>query len=219
MSSKLILVRHGETEGNVAKRLDTRLPGAPLTELGVAQAKALGAQLAPPVALVSSRALRARQTAGHLEEATGVAVQVLDNLHEVQAGEFEDRTDKEAHDIFKRVFHAWHDGDLSQHLPGGETGQQVLDRYVPVLTELRHKYLHHNGSGTVVVVSHGAAIRLVAKTLAGVDGTFAANNHLDNTETVELIPKHGGGWECVRWAKHTPPFAPQAARVPDDPMG
>ena len=44
--AKLILVRHGETEGNVAKILDTALPGLPLTERGVAQAKAFGASSA-----------------------------------------------------------------------------------------------------------------------------------------------------------------------------
>ena len=42
MTGRLILVRHGQTEANVAKRLDTALPGAKLTPEGLAQAEVLG---------------------------------------------------------------------------------------------------------------------------------------------------------------------------------
>ncbi|WP_435532134.1 hypothetical protein [Rhodococcus antarcticus] len=34
MSGRLVLARHGETASNVAQRLDSRPPGAPLTERG-----------------------------------------------------------------------------------------------------------------------------------------------------------------------------------------
>ena len=220
MSGRLILVRHGETEGNVAKRLDTKLPGAPLTEKGANQARTIGSVLAanPPVALVSSRALRAQQTASFIESATGVSMQVIDGLHEVQAGEVEGRSDQQSHEIFKAVFHAWHVGDLTTRVPGGESGADVLARYLPVVAELREKYLEQVGSGDVVVVSHGAAVRLVGRHLARVPGLFAANNHLDNTETVEL-ETDGNGWRCVRWGRFEPPFADDVSPVPDDPMG
>ncbi|MFH5231088.1 histidine phosphatase family protein [Antrihabitans spumae] len=221
MTGRLILVRHGETEGNVAKRLDTRLPGAPLTELGVTQAEAVGRRLAEhtPAALVSSRALRAQQTASHIEAATFVTVEVMDGLHEVQAGDLENRSDTASHEMFKAVFHAWHAGDSAARPPGGESADEVLARYLPVVGELRSKYLDDGQSGDVVVVSHGAAIRLVGRHLSNVPGLFAANNHLDNTETVELLPTADGGWECVRWGRFDPPFADDVSPVADDPMG
>lgn len=220
MSGRLILVRHGQTEANAAKRLDTRLPGARLTELGMSQARTLGQALAPrsPSALVSSQALRARQTAGFVELASGIAVQVREGLHEAQAGELEDRSDEESHKMFMKVFHAWHTGDMHARVPGGESGHDVLDRYVPVLTSLREEFLEDGSAGDVVVVSHGAAIRLVAAQLAGVVGEFAANNHLANTQTVELVPVAGGAWECVRWGAFEPPFREAASPRPDDPM-
>lgn len=221
MSGTLILVRHGETEGNVAKQLDTRIPGAPLTELGVTQARSIGAALRDraPSVLVSSHALRAKQTAGYIESATGVAADALDGLHETQAGDLEGRSDKEAHETFKRIFHEWHGGDLGVRIPGGESGQEVLDRYVPVLTDLRARYLEEADDAVVVVVSHGAAIRLVARFLANVPADFARNNHLDNTETVELVPTAADGWECVRWGRFLPPFAEDTSPIADDPMG
>ena len=96
-------------------------------------------------------------------------------------------------------------------LPGGETGNDVLDRYVPVLTDLRLRYLDdHDWTGDIVVVSHGAAIRLAAAVLAGVDATFALDNHLDNAESVVLAPITDGRWSCVRWGTLTPPFYPEA---------
>ena len=42
----LILVRHGQTHSNAAKIIDTRPPGAELTDVGRAQATNLGAELA-----------------------------------------------------------------------------------------------------------------------------------------------------------------------------
>ena len=221
MSGRLILVRHGETEANVAHRLDTRVPGAPLTELGNRQAREAGERLAtaPPLALISSVALRARQTAAQIETATGVSAEALDGIFEVQVGDLEDRSDKDSHEMFKQIYHRWHQGDLRARVPGGESGADVLDRFLPVIADLRGKYLGTESDGAVLMVSHAAAIRLVAAQLAPMPGEFAVNNHLGNTETVELIVGPDGRWTCVRWGRFTPPFAPDISPVPDNPIG
>ncbi|NNH74024.1 histidine phosphatase family protein [Nocardia uniformis] len=220
MTGKLILVRHGETEGNVAKILDTRLPGLPLTERGVAQAKTFGAALTTrPRRLFSSEALRARQTGGCIEAATGVPLEVLEGLQEVQLGDLEGLNTSDAHEIFQDVYHQWHVGDLGERVPGGETGHEVLERYVPELERLRAEYLTGGDAGDLILVSHGAAMRLVSRELTGVPRLFAANNHLDNTETIELLPTAHGGWECTRWGRYTPPFGEDISPISDDPMG
>ncbi|MGW4244066.1 histidine phosphatase family protein [Nocardia sp. NPDC004722] len=220
MTGKLILVRHGETEGNVGKILDTRLPGLPLTERGVAQAKTFGANLpTPPQRLFSSAALRARQTGGYIEAATGVSLEVLEDLQEVQLGDLEGLNTRAAHEEFQKVYHAWHFGDLAVRVPGGESGEEVLARYVPALRRLRAEYLSGPDAGDIVLVSHGAAMRLVSRELTGVPRLFAANNHLDNTETIELLPSEGELWECTRWGRYTPPFGDAVDPTGDDPMG
>ncbi|MQY26942.1 histidine phosphatase family protein [Nocardia aurantia] len=234
MTGKLILVRHGETEGNVAKILDTRLPGLPLTERGVAQAKSFGASLAaPPRRLFCSEALRARQTASCIEAVTGVPAEVLDGVYEAQVGELEGESSESAHDTFQEIYHAWHLGDLDVRVPGGESGQAVLDRYLPVVDRLRADLLTpaalaaEPAPGDVLLVSHGAAIRLVARAIGGVAPPFTTHNHLDNTETVELLPRYVerdgeprfDGWECVRWGRYTPPFGGDVEPAVDDPMG
>lgn len=220
MTGKLILVRHGETEGNVAQILDTRLPGLPLTERGAAQAKTFGARLVtPPAALFCSAALRAKQTAGYIEAATGVAATVLDGVQEVQVGDLEGLGDAQSHEYFQRVYRAWHEGDLARRSPGGESGHEVLARFLPVVETLRTRYLGGPDTGDILLVNHGAAIRLVARTLAQVSPPFTTNNHLDNTETIELLPRPEGGWECVRWGRFAPPFTDDIAPTADDPMG
>lgn len=220
MTGKLVLVRHGQTFSNVDKILDTALPGAALTDHGHEQARTFGASIAgtPPAIVVSSSALRAVQTAGHIAAATGHAPQQRDGIHETQAGDWEGRNDEATHKAFTEIYARWHSGDLDARVPGGDSARSVLDRYVPVLDALRDEYLTGPDVPDVVVVSHGAAIRLVAAILSGVDGEFAADNHLDNTQTVELVPVDGGGWSCVRWGTFEPPFEGKGSRTADNPI-
>lgn len=232
MSGRLILVRHGQSHGNVERRLDTRPPGADLTELGIRQGREFArARTHPTGLLLHSIARRAAQTATAISsglDAPGAPVpRAVDGIHEVQAGELENRSDDEAIAEFNAVYQRWHEGDLDLAMPGGETGRDVLDRYLPVITDLRLRYLDdRDWTGDIVVVSHGAAIRLAAATLAGVEAGFVLENHLANTEAVTLAPITDGRWSCVQWGAHKPPFYPEPDVHPveealraADPMG
>lgn len=230
MSGRLVLVRHGQTHGNVDRRLDTRPPGAELTDLGREQSTAFARGLSrPPGMIAHSIATRAVQTASQIAAEFGPphATQEFEGIHEVQVGDLENRSDEAAHDEFNAVYRRWHAGELDLALPGGETAQQVLDRYVPVLDRLRMRYLDDAAwHDDIVVVSHGAAIRLVSAVLAGVDHHFAIDHHLANTESVVLAPITDGRWSCVQWGKRLPPFGPETpvttgadATESADPMG
>lgn len=224
MSGRLVLVRHGQSISNVDRRLDTRPPGRALTDLGHEQARAFARNWAHPVGMVAhSVALRAKETAHGIADELGMATMTLDGIHEAQVGDLEDRNDDEAHEQFTAVYQRWQEGDLDALLPGGESGADVLDRYLPVVTQLRLRYLDdHDWKGDVVVVSHGAAIRLVGAVLGGVDASFALDNHLGNAQPVVLSPITDGRWSCVQWAEHLPPFEPEPevhALNHADPMG
>jgi broad specificity phosphatase PhoE len=178
--------------------------------------------------LAHSVATRASQTAAVIGAEVALGPQEVVGIHEVQVGALENRSDDEAVAEFNAIYERWHHGELDVPLPGGETGNDVLDRYVPVLTDLRIRYLDDDDwRGDIVVVSHGAAIRLASAVLAGVDANFALDNHLDNAESVVLAPITDGRWSCVRWGSLTPPFYPEAdssavadaVRSGTDPMG
>jgi probable phosphoglycerate mutase len=228
VTGRLVLVRHGQSHGNVDRRLDTRPPGAALTDLGRDQARTFARELPHPPGLIThSIAVRAAQTAAEISAALGLDALEFEGIHEVQVGDLEDRNDDDAIAAFETVYQRWHEGELDVPMPGGETGNEVLDRYVPVLTQLRMRYLDdHAWHGDIVVVSHGAAIRLVSAVLAGVDGSFALDHHLANAESVVLAPITDGRWSCVQWASLTPPFYPEPDVHPvedalssADPMG
>jgi broad specificity phosphatase PhoE len=228
VSGRLVLLRHGQSHANVDRRLDTRPPGAALTDLGREQARAFGRDLPHrPAMIAHSVAVRAAQTAEEIGGELGLDNHEFEGIHEVQVGDLEDRNDDDAIASFETVYQRWHEGDLDVPMPGGETGDEVLDRYVPVLTQLRMRYLDDAAwHGDIVVVSHGAAIRLVSAVLAGVDGSFALDHHLANTEAVVLSPITYGRWSCVQWSTLTPPFYPKPHVHPvedalqsADPMG
>jgi broad specificity phosphatase PhoE len=226
MTGRLVLVRHGQSHGNVARRLDTRPPGAALTDLGHEQARAFAKAWEHPVGLLAhSSALRAIETAAEIGDQLGLNAVELPGIYEVQVGDLEDLADDAKHEEFNGVYRLWQEGEHAVRLPGGESATEVLDRYVPVVTELRVRYLDdHDWTGDIVVVSHGAAIRLVGAVLSGVDPGFAIEHHLANTECVVLSPITDGRWSCVQWGTFTPPFEPVANPVDEsahgaDPMG
>ncbi|AWV47083.1 phosphoglycerate mutase [Mycobacterium leprae Kyoto-2] len=218
MSSRLVLLRHGQSYGNVEGRLDTRPPGASLTPFGRDQARVFAQAAGRPVLLVHSVAIRALETAAVLGAEFDVPIREIAGIHEVQVGELENRNDDDAIAEFNAIYDRWHHGELDVPLPGGETANDVLDRYLPVLVDLRMRYLDDGDwTGDVVVVSHGAAIRLVSAVLAEVDGRFALENRVNNAESVVLVPVTDGRWSCVRWGALTPPFYPHLHR-PDSTL-
>ena len=229
MSGRLVLVRHGQSYGNVDRRLDTRPPGSELTPLGRDQARAFARDgLSRPGLLLHSVATRAAQTAAEISVEVDVPASEVTGIHEVQVGELENRSDDDAVAEFDAIYKRWHEGERDVPLPGGETGNQVLDRYLPVVTDLRMRYLDDDDwTSDIIVVSHGAAIRLTAAVLAGVESSFVLDHHLNNTEAVVLAPVTDGRWSCVQWGTLTPPFYPEpdvtavtdAVESGSDPMG
>jgi probable phosphoglycerate mutase len=191
-----MLVRHGQTESNVRKALDSRPPGPPLNLVGQQQAAELAADLAnePVVAVYASVAVRAQQTAEPVAAKHGLEVQVVPGAQEVFVGDLECNTDEASVQKFFHVFSAWAEGDLSVPMPGGETGRQARDRFERVIADIRAEHRE----GVVVLVSHGGILRLVAPMLA-------ANLTPDTTKfallpnTGRIVLDDGPAWRCVEW--------------------
>lgn len=194
---RLVLIRHGQTDSNVRRALDTRPPGAPLNALGEAQASALGARLAaePVTAVHASTATRAQQTAAPVAAAHGLDVAVIDGIHEVFCGELEGRHDSVAREQFDLVYESWWNGDLDARLPGGESARDLRDRFLPAVARITAA-----ATGDVVLVSHGAAIRLAAAALLGDN---AETQYVPNTGLVVLRPENGS-WALEHWDSAVP---------------
>ncbi|GLY48098.1 histidine phosphatase family protein [Lentzea sp. NBRC 102530] len=192
---RLLLVRHGETASNTERRLDTAMPGPPLTELGHKQARELADALASEslTAVYASIGLRAQQTALPTAERFGLPVQVLEGIEEIQVGSLEGRNDPEAYQTYLETVIQWAEGALDVPFPGGgESGQQVLDRFLAAIASIR-------AEGTVMVVTHGGAGRMGALALASNVPVELAENLLPNTGVV-VLETEGDTWVCRSWA-------------------
>ncbi len=192
---RLLLVRHGETASNIERKLDTAMPGPPLTELGQKQARELSDVLLDEdiSAVYASIGLRAQQTAAPTAERLGLPVQILEGVHEIQVGSLEGRNDTEAYKTYLDTVIRWAEGALDVAFPGGgETGRQVLDRFLGAIDAIRQ-------DGTVMVVTHGGAGRMGALALASNVPVELAENLLPNTGVV-VLESEGDGWVCRSWA-------------------
>jgi broad specificity phosphatase PhoE len=194
---QLLLVRHGQTSANVARALDSKPPGAPLTDEGHAQAAAIAARLStsPVVAVYASTAIRAQETATHIASPHGLPVAVVEGLQEVFAGDLEGLTGEDALRAFVGVYDQWTSDDLDARMPGGESGAEIKARYLAAVSSICARH----ADGLIVLVSHGGAIRLAAEWLAdNVDGRVANIGILPNTGHV-LLEADGDTWHCLEW--------------------
>lgn len=196
-AARLVLVRHGRTPSNVRHALDTGLPGPGLDELGHEQARTVARLLTgwPVRAVYASRAVRAQETAAPIGAALGLDVRTLPGVHEVYVGELDRREDDEARRVFDDVFDSWWDGDPARPMPGGESLQDVWDRFLPDVRSVMEPVT----PGAVVVVSHGAAIRMLTLGLLdGPDAQFGRDHPVPNTGRV-VLRRDPDGWVRELW--------------------
>jgi probable phosphoglycerate mutase len=198
---KLLLIRHGQTPGNVLGQLDTAHPGPGLTELGERQAEAMARSLAnePIGALYASTLIRTQITAAPLGKLHSLDVTVLDGLHEIEAGALEKLTDHESHKRYMGTVFAWAAGDLDVRMPAGPDGHAFFDRFDAAITQVVEQAAQGKHE-TAAVVSHGAAIRTWAGRRAeDADHEFAARHVLANTGIVALEGDPDAGWKLLHW--------------------
>lgn len=154
-STRLLLLRHGETPLSVQRRFSGR--GDPeLTERGLAQARAAAARLSSydVAAVVSSPLQRARQTAQAVADAVGVEVSVDDDLTETDFGDWEGLTFADIQKGWPAELSAWL-GSPDEAPPGGESFTATFAR----VRAARARLLATHPDATVLVVSHVTPIK------------------------------------------------------------
>jgi len=156
---KIILVRHGETDWNLVKRIQGGDSDTPLNENGQRQAAALAARLKDEkiTAIFSSPLQRALNTAKAIATTHQLKVQELPSLKEIKVGILEGRL---ASDIAPRFdeFMCGNGLDKKVHTPsGGESMEDVQKRAWDTITSLKAQY----SNGTLVLVTHYFVIMAV----------------------------------------------------------
>jgi broad specificity phosphatase PhoE len=163
-TTRVLLVRHGESMGNAERRFGGHTP-TPLSELGRRQAEAAARSLASEnvTAIYSSDLLRAVQTAEPLARETGLRVEQTDAFRERSVGLMEGLTFEAAAAAHPEEYAALLRRDFERVLAGGESYRQMLDRASARLD----RAVEQNRGGTVAVFSHTGTICILALHLLG----------------------------------------------------
>jgi broad specificity phosphatase PhoE len=175
-SSRVTLIRHGETEWSLGGR-HTGRTDIPLTEIGRQRAKQVGTRLAGQrFALVLTsplqRAVETCRIAGLGDEA-----ELTDDLREWDYGDYEGRRTVEIR-AERPGWLLWRDG-----VPNGEAIDEVGRRVDRVIERVRAV------DGDVALVAHGHVLRALAARWLDQPTAFGAHLRLE-TAAVSVV-----GWE------------------------
>jgi broad specificity phosphatase PhoE len=191
--TEFLLVRHGETDWNVAQRFQGHAD-TPLNDNGRAQAGALAEELAAEDvdAVYSSDLARARETAEIIGARLGIPVVERGELREIDVGEWQGLSHGDVDERYPGALDRWRAGENGWR--GGETYEQLAERVLQVLREIAGR---HPG-GRIVIVGHGGTIRSLRAHAAGVSIRESRNRSgpIGNCE-VYRIRAEGGGFRGI----------------------
>lgn len=199
--TRLLLLRHGQTELSVQRRYSGR-GNPPLTTLGREQAERAAKVLAAKgdiAAVVTSPLDRARETAEAVGAALDVPVRVVDGLIETDFGDWEGLTFREAAERDPDLHARWL-GDPALRAPGGESFDEVRERVEAVRRDLVLRYPGVN----IVVVSHVTPIKTLLQLALGVGPSLLYRLHLDlaSLSVAEFYPDGGSSVRLVNDTSH-----------------
>ncbi len=198
MSTRICLVRHGETAWNAERRLQGHTD-IPLNDTGLAQARATAVSLAGERfdAVYSSDLTRARQTVEAITAGNGLTPGLDAGLRERHYGSFQALTYDEARTRFPADYQRFESRDPDFVFPqGGESLRSFAGR---IHTALERIVRTHQG-GTVLVVTHGGVLD-VAHRLATGKPLEAPRDFTIPNAALNWIGHDGETWSLIAWAE------------------
>jgi len=194
--TRLILVRHGETEWNRESRIQGQRDSA-LSAAGRAQARAVAARLGREraVHLVASDLGRAMDTARPIAEVTGLAIEPLTGLRERSFGIFEGRTLLEIEATWPAEHARWRTRDPDYAMPGGESLAQLRRRVHDCLSGLVARDL-----SSLIVVTHGGVLDVVYRIAMNLPDESRRSWPLRNA-SLNRIEWTRDGWRVTAWGE------------------
>ena len=198
MSEKtIILVRHGETLWNKERRYQGQMD-SPLSPAGVTQAEQVATFLSirPIDAVYSSDLQRALLTAESIAKHHQLRPVVDQRLREMSFGIWEGLTREEVREQYPDLWLRRGVHHLTTRIPQGELPGEVVERFKSFLAELTSD----SKQQTIVVVSHGGALRLILASLLGMPLEGSSCLRQSNTGVSEVVFKahrQNHPWEVV----------------------
>jgi broad specificity phosphatase PhoE len=185
--TRLLLVRHGETEYNVERRFQGQRD-SPLTERGRWQAARLGERLraVPLDAVYSSDLPRTLATAEATVAGRDLTIQAVPAFREGHFGEYEGLTFAEIAARYGEAATRWAADPVALAPPGGETLAVLHERVAAFVGSV---VAAHPGA-TVLLVGHGGSVRAAVMEALGLDRRHFRRLRMDNT-SLSIIESDG----------------------------
>jgi broad specificity phosphatase PhoE len=159
MATRILLIRHGQTEWNREERFRGRAD-VPLNSTGLAQAAAAGRRVASewkPVAAYASPLSRAMQTGAAIAEPFGLTVQPWSDLIDIEYGQWQGLSPDEVRARWPELLNEWYHAPQRAHIPGGET---LADLDIRGMAAVRLLASQHPDQ-TIVLVGHTVINRVI----------------------------------------------------------
>jgi len=183
----IILVRHGETEWNVAEIFRGRID-VDLNETGIKQAELLAEYLSNLKinAIYSSPLRRALKTAETIASCHKLNVEIVPGLIDFDYGEWQGVSHQEVKAKYKELYAEWLNSPDKVKMPSGESLSDVRGRAMGMVDSIiaRHK-------GTVVLVSHRVVNKVLICALLGLDNSRFWNIKQDNCGITTFAYENG----------------------------
>jgi broad specificity phosphatase PhoE len=198
---RVIFWRHGRTEWNRSGLFQGQ-EDIDLDETGREQAVRAAEVLVTrqPSMIVSSDLRRAADTAAALAGISGVEVTFDKRLRETDAGQWQGLSFAEIDEQFADDNAAWRGGDPAVRAGGAENRLDVGERMLAAVNDAVSRIAP---SETLVIVSHGGAIRAALAALMGLPperwGTLAGLSNCHWSEVHEVVGRAGAlfAWQLT----------------------
>ena len=159
MSTTLIFVRHGESEGNKNGRYNGQL-NLPLSDIGKSQAEKTAEFLDKfnIDVIYSSDLSRAYDTALATSKRQNIPIISSKEIREIFGGKFEGLEYAKIKDIYPEEYNSWINDMANCQCPDGES---VKDVYLRVSNKISDIILN-NKDKTILIVTHGLPLRIMS---------------------------------------------------------
>ena len=197
--TRLVLIRHGESNVSVERRIGGHRTCSGLSPLGVRQTERLRRRLSETDELradklIASNYPRAIETAELIAPALGLDVSIDARFGEHDPGpEIDGMSFTDYVDEFGVP--DWHGDPHEGHFPGGET---IAEFHLRVGAAVSATVARAAGE-TIVVACHGGVVDAVFRQLLRLPATGAFELHTVNTSLTEFARVSAGRWRIVRY--------------------
>lgn len=193
--TRILLVRHGESEANRENKFAGSGSDVPLLERGLQQAELTARFVVENYEIskvYTSNLQRAYITGKCVADKLGLDVIVREKLTEIHGGNWEGVEFSEMGTLYPEAFVLWTSDYGHSACPGGESVAQVAERIMDALMQI----VQENPDQTVLIVSHGTPVRIMQGLVQ--NGTLDNMNQIPwaSNASVTVLEYENGQWRC-----------------------